>query len=245
MTTENENDETDQPGSQLVPAGEQVVPGGPANHTALLEPCADPRAEALRSRLLLPLLMPILAAVSIAFYAINLSRALLAGGSTGALVIASVVTLVILAGAMWISAAPSLSTGGLAVVLATLLLLIGATGLTSLGASEDHHAAGESSGYRQPAGEPVASIVVDALGTLKFQATNFDSQAGINEVVYVGKGGAHTLVFEESEFRGFKLAVNGRPEDRGKVELEPGTYTIYCDIPGHREAGMEATVTVT
>ena len=42
---------------------------------------------------------------------------------------------------------------------------------------------------------------------------------------------------------GFKLSVGD--EATGTVELTPGTYTLFCDLPGHESAGMKATLTVT
>ncbi len=55
----------------------------------------------------------------------------------------------------------------------------------------------------------------------------------------------HDVAIEDSsgkELAGSELVAEA--ETSVSTELAPGTYTFFCTVPGHREAGMEGTLTV-
>jgi plastocyanin len=234
--------ETDAPAEE--PAAEEapVAPptGGPPAEPPALERGWAPRNDALWTRAILPLALPFLAAIAMAVWVINLSRAFLAGGKTGSVVIVMIITLTIMAGAALMSAASRMRTGTKLLLVAAFLMLIMSAGFVSLGPSEEKEAA--PTGFVPPKGKPVATLAVIAGPGTKFDAKTFSvSPDGIIEIDYSGEPG-HTLAVEGSEFTGFLLKSS--PKSSGKVELKPGDYTIYCSVSGHRAGGMEATVTV-
>jgi plastocyanin len=201
--------------------------------------------EDLRNRFLMPLLLPLAAIFVAVLVALNISRLFLAGGKTqsAAVVVATVITLTILIGAAALSAARHVRTSSLVLGLSLVLVLVFSAGLISFGSGEEKKG---TNGPAAPAGPPVNTLEIDALPTLSFQATSFTVPAGINQIDYVDKGtGGHTLVFSDPKLNYFNLAVPAGPT-KGKVQLVAGVdYTVYCTIPGHRAAGMQATIHVT
>ena len=217
-----------------------------------LEPTADaspavavegPRDDALQTRLLIPLLLPILAIIAIALYAVNVSRVFLAGDSTSALLIASLITIAILVGGSLISATPGVRTSSLAMVVALVMVIVVSAGLMALGPSLGHGDEEASTQLAQPAGPPGATVQVEALASFRYNAEDYGAPAGIIQLDIFGAPG-HNLQFRAVDYEGFPIGtIEGLPVS-GKVELDPGQYYFYCTVPGHEALGMHANLTV-
>lgn len=104
----------------------------------------------------------------------------------------------------------------------------------------------EGGGAEAGAGGPGGTIEIAAdESELKFDKTELTS-----------KPGKVTIDFNNpsSVPHNFKIEADGKEiggtetvastEVSATVELEPGTYTFFCSVPGHREAGMEGALVV-
>jgi plastocyanin/cytochrome c551/c552 len=103
----------------------------------------------------------------------------------------------------------------------------------------------------KPASGPAAS---GPPGTLKLAAS--PSALAFDTTSLTTKAGKVAIDFENPAplEHNVKIEQNGKEIGGTKtiressttatVQLSPGTYTFYCSIPGHREAGMEGTLVV-
>lgn len=124
----------------------------------------------------------------------------------------------------------------------SIVALTAAAALALAACGGDDDTAASSGGLRDSgSGGGELTVVAE---DISFPSDTYRAEAGAIDVVYENEGSIeHTLVVEDVD--GFKLTVTAKGDvDQGTVELEPGTYTIYCDVAGHREAGMEATLQV-
>jgi len=89
-------------------------------------------------------------------------------------------------------------------------------------------------------------VEADPDGALAFTETELTATAGPNTVEFDNPSSTpHNVYIEDDggEVVAETETVTGE-NTTASAELEAGTYTYYCDIPGHREGGMEGTLNV-
>jgi plastocyanin len=99
-----------------------------------------------------------------------------------------------------------------------------------------------------PAGGGAASnlkIAADPSGALKFDKSKLSAKAGQVTITMDNPSSIpHSVAVE-----GSGVDKNGKTVNQGgvstvTVDLKPGTYEFYCPVDGHKQAGMEGTLTV-
>jgi plastocyanin len=92
------------------------------------------------------------------------------------------------------------------------------------------------------------AIAADPTGQLKFDKTSLAvSKAGKVTIKFTNSSSvAHNLTIQQGtsgKVIGATPTFNGGSKSL-TVNLKPGTYTFFCSVPGHRQAGMQGTLTV-
>jgi plastocyanin len=95
-------------------------------------------------------------------------------------------------------------------------------------------------------GGSTVDISTPSGSTLAFDQKDATAKAGTVTIDFDNKQAlSHDVKVEDSsgqELGGTDLVSSGTAN--ATVDLQPGTYTFFCSVPGHREAGMEGTLTV-
>jgi plastocyanin len=107
-------------------------------------------------------------------------------------------------------------------------------------------AEGEKEAEGGSAGSAAVDIEADPSGQLAFTSDSASAKAGKVTVNFTNTSPVpHDVRIESSsgeEVGGTEVLSEGN--ESAKVDLKPGEYTFFCSVPGHRQAGMEGTLTV-
>jgi plastocyanin len=130
-----------------------------------------------------------------------------------------------------------------------VLLTALALGLASCGGGSDEAATtaggGATTGGGGGGGGSTIQISADPSGALEFEETSVEATAGAVTIDFTNDSSlSHDVKIEGNGVEG-----EGTDEVTGgsvsaTVDLQPGTYTFYCSVDGHRAAGMEGTLVV-
>ena len=110
---------------------------------------------------------------------------------------------------------------------------------------------GGASSSAQKAAGPATSVTPSAAGVVlkitgneySFAPSALKASAGLTTIRFTN-GGA---VDHDFSIDALKIHLVEKPGKTGEatLTLKPGTYTFFCAVPGHRQSGMQGTLTVS
>ena len=101
-----------------------------------------------------------------------------------------------------------------------------------------------SSGSSSSGGGKSVPVAADPNGALKFTTTSLKAKAGTVTFDFTNKASIpHGLSITGNGVNAASKVVTGGSATL-TVKLKPGKYTFYCPVAGHRQAGMQGTLTV-
>ena len=93
-------------------------------------------------------------------------------------------------------------------------------------------------------GGSTVKISADPSGALKYEQTDVSATAGSITIDFTNMSSLpHDVTIEGNGASGATDQITDSTTST-TVDLEPGTYTFFCSVDGHRAAGMEGTLTV-
>ena len=123
-------------------------------------------------------------------------------------------------------------------------------------AAAESEAGGEEEGAAEEGGAEAeggtagtaAAIAFEANpeGQLAFEEKEVSAKAGEDTIDFTNQSSVpHDVSIEDSAGKTIaQTEITSEGSASTTADLKPGTYTFYCSVPGHREAGMEGTLTV-
>lgn len=113
------------------------------------------------------------------------------------------------------------------------------------GEAQSKEGGAEAEGGSAGTGAAVA-IEANSEGQLAFEQKEVTAKAGKDTIDFTNQSPVpHDVAIEDSSGKTIaQTEIISEGSDSATADLEPGTYTFYCTVPGHRQAGMEGTLVV-
>ena len=135
-----------------------------------------------------------------------------------------------------------------------IVAIVAVLGLAACGGDDDEETTGGGGGGAATTngggggggggGGETLRVTADESGNLAWEPTELSTSAGPVTIELDNPSSVpHNVELEGS---GVQEVSDTVAQDTTSVtaDLQPGEYTYFCNVPGHREAGMEGTLTV-